>query len=181
MQNTWNLGLLYQSHTDPKLHADQSAAKLRAETFASVYKGKVSSLNPEQAHTMLEELFSIGILANRPVWYSRLAFDLDTANMQSKALLDELKTTQAKIINTYNFAYLELSNLPDAVYTVWSQAEVLREYWYHLEYSRQYQPYQRSDLEEQILRQKNLTGVQAWVQLYGEISSNIKIRFVLDS
>jgi oligoendopeptidase F len=180
MQNTWNLGLLYQSHTDPKLHADQNTAKARAEAFAVAYKGRVASLTPEAAYTMLEELFAIGILANRPVWYSRLAFDQNTASLESKALLDQLKTSQAKIINTYNFAYLELSALPEVVYAIWSQAEVLREYWYQLEQRRQYQPYQRSDLEEQILRQKNLTGVQAWVQLYGEISSNIKIKFVLD-
>jgi oligoendopeptidase F len=180
MQNTWNLGLLYQSHTDPKLKTDLDTAQTRAEALSAQHKGKVSSLSPEAAFAMLEELFDIAVLANRPVWYSRLAFDQNTASLESKALLDAQKTIQAKIINTYNFAFLELSALPDTVYAIWSKAEVLREYWYLLEKSRQYQPYQRSDLEEQILRHKNLTGVQAWVQLYGEISSNIKIPMTLD-
>jgi oligoendopeptidase F len=177
---TWNLGLLYSSLSDPKLKTDLEAAQRRADAFATAFKGKLSGLEPLAALTALDEMYAISKLANRPVWFARLSFDLDTANLEVKALLDELRGLQAKVLNTTTFAWLELSNLPDDVFMRWSNAEALKEYKYSLSQDRKYKPYLRSELEEQVLRQKNLTGVQAWVQLYGEICSNIKIPFTVD-
>ncbi len=177
---TWNLGLLYQSLSDPQLHIDLETAQSRADVFAATYKGKFSSLEPEAALAALDELYSISKLANRPVWFARLSFDLDTANLERKALLDQLRTIQAKVLNTTTFAWLELSNLPDDIFAMWSAAPELSDYTYFLSEARKSMPYQRSELEENVLRQKNLTGVQAWVQLYGEICSNIKIPFTVD-
>ncbi len=177
---TWNLKLLYQSLSDPKLKTDLETAQTRASAFATAYKGKLSSLSPSAAVVALDELFSISKLANRPVWYSRLSFDLNTADLERKALLDALRGIQAKISNTLTFAWLELSHLPEHVYQAWSAAPELSDYAYFLSESRKTMPYTRSELEENILRQKNLTGVQAWVQLYGEICSNIKIPLTVD-
>jgi oligoendopeptidase F len=177
---TWNLGLLYNSLADPKLKTDLETAQRRADAFATAFKGKVSSLTPLAALTALDELYDISKLANRPVWFARLSFDLDTANLEVKALLDELRGLQVKVLNTTTFAWLELSNLPDDIFGRWSDDQVLKEYWYSLSQERQSKPYLRSELEEQVLRQKNLTGVQAWVQLYGEICSNIQIPFTVD-
>ncbi len=177
---TWNLGLLYQSLTNPQLHTDLKTAQSRADAFATAYKSKLSSLEPTAALTALEELYSISKLANRPVWFARLSFDLDTANLEAKALLDMLRGIHAKISNTLTFAWLELAALPDDVFSAWSAAPELSDYTYFLSEARKSMPYQRSELEEQVLRQKNLTGIQAWVQLYGEICSNIKIPFTID-
>jgi oligoendopeptidase F len=177
---TWNLGLLYNSLSDPQLKTDLETAQSCADAFVSAYKGQISSLEPVAALTALDELYSISSLANRPVWFARLSFDLDTANLESKALLDQLRGIQAKVLNTTTFAWLELSNLPDDVFATWSADTTLKDYWYSLSQDRKFKPYLRSELEEQVLRQKNLTGVQAWVQLYGEICSNIKIPFTVD-
>jgi oligoendopeptidase F len=177
---TWNLGLLYSSLSDPKLKTDLEMAQRRADAFATNYKGKLSSLTPEAALVALDELYDISNLANRPVWFARLSFDLDTSNLESKALLDQLRGNQAKVLNATTFAWLELSNLPDDVFNRWSSDFILQEYKYSLSQDRKSKPFLRSELEEQILRQKNLTGTQAWVQLYGEICSNIKIPFTMD-
>ncbi len=177
---TWNLGLLYNSLTDPKLKTDLETAQKRADSFATSYKGKLSSLEPETALVALDELYDITKLVNRPVWFARLSFDLDTGNLEAKAVLDDLRGIQAKILNTTTFAWLELSNLPDDIFAAWSNDQTLKDYWYSLSRNQKSKPYLRSELEEQILRQKNLTGTQAWVQLYGEICSNIKIPFTVD-
>ncbi len=176
----WNLALLYSGLTDARLHLHLEEAQTRADVFARAYSGRVASLEPSAALAMLNELYAISILANRPVWFARLSFDLDTGNADTKALLSKLQGLQAKVQNTQTFAWLELAALPDNVFAVWSAEEVLQEYWQSLAEARKYLPYQRSELEEQVLRQKNLTGVQAWTQLYGEITSGIKIPFVLD-
>ena len=177
---TWNLGLLYNSLSDPTLKTDLETAQNRADAFAKTYKGQLSNLTPEAALIALDELYDLGKLANRPVWFARLSFDLDTTNLLSKAVLDDLRGLQAKVLNTTTFAWLELSNVPDDVFTTWFNAEVLKEYKYSLSQNQLSKAYLRSELEEQVLRQKNLTGVQAWVQLYGEICSNIKIPFTID-
>ena len=179
-QLTWNLGLLYQSITDPQLQTDLETAQHRAQSLAAAYKGKLPSLSPNAAVVALDELHAVGILANRPVWFARLNFDLNTANPEGKALLDALRGKQAAIMNIITFAWLELSDLPDETFNTWSSATELKDYWYFLSEARKGKPFKRSELEEQILRQKNLTGVQAWVQLYGEICSNIKIPFTVD-
>ena len=171
----WDLSGIYKSLTDPQLELDLSAARKGALDFAVNYKSKISSLNPVQAFEMLEDYFALVVKSYKPSWYAGLCFAAQTDGLEVKSLLDYVRSKAVETNNILVFVWLELTKLPSETIQHWCSAKVLSEYKHYLEQTVVNSPFTLSEAEEQLMTSKGLTGRNAWVQLYTEITSAIKV------
>jgi oligoendopeptidase F len=179
-QDTWNLSILYSSEHDPRISADLEAAQQRIGAWTQRYKGRVQNLTMTEARATMDEGYAISVQARRPVWFARLNFDLDTTNLEAKALLNRVQVISSDIHTELRAFDLEVGALPEAVFQTWLQSSELEIYHHDLQIVRRQHQFMLSEAEERILARKNLTGVTAWQQLYSEITSSIRIPFELD-
>ncbi len=179
-QDTWDLGILYSSETDARIDADLEFARARIEAFAKTYKGGVEKPSPVEARVAMDEGYAISVQANRPVWFARLNFDLDTTSLDAKTLLNRVQVISSNIHSELRAFEIEIGGLPEAVFEQWLQSDELEIYRHDLRIIRQRHQFMLSEVEERIIARKNLTGVAAWQQLYSEITSSIRIKVDVD-
>ena len=176
----WDLSGIYASLIDPQIELDLSSARGNTTDFAAHYKSKISSLSPEQALIMLEHYFALVVQSYKPSWYAGLCFAAQTDDAAVKSLLDHVRSQAAETSNILVFVWLELTKLPAATLQAWCSSKVLGEYKHYLEQLVVYSPFTLSEAEEQLTTSKALTGVDAWTQLYIEITSAIKVALEVD-
>ena len=180
MDIRWDLTQLYAGATDPRLETDHFSANALADALEAKFRGTIASLEGKQLLELLSALEDVRYYAYRPVWYARLAFDLDTANEASKALLDQVRLESTRISEKITFAELELAGVSDSMVAHWLEFEPLREYQHRLVAARRFKPHLLSEGEERLSAKKNLSGRNAWTQLYTEITSSIRIPIEVD-
>ena len=180
MDIRWDLTQLYAGATDPRLETDHFSANALADALEVKFRGTIASLEGKQLLELLSALEDVRYYAYRPVWYARLAFDLDTANEASKALLDQVRLESTRISEKITFAELELAGVSDSMVAHWLEFEPLREYQHRLVAARRFKPHLLSEGEERLSAKKNLSGRNAWTQLYTEITSSIRIPIEVD-
>jgi oligoendopeptidase F len=177
----WDLSSLYAGLDDPRLALDQTTAQTEAESFAATYRGRISSLAPEEFRSMMRALERIQVQAARPVWYAGLCFAAQTDEAAVKVLLDGVRARSTQIGNLMTFAHLELMNLPDdSAARLLEPSADLGEYAHAIQSARRYGQHTLSEAEERLMNTKTLTGRSAWTQLYTEITSAIRITITVD-
>ncbi len=175
----WDLTGIYQSLTDPQIEQDIQSSLQNAEKFAQQYKSKISDLAPKDAFDMLERYFELSTKAYKPTWYASLNFSANTTDETVKVLLDYTRAQASKLQNILVFVNLELSKLPNKTLNLWRSSSD-SEYRHFLEQVQIHAPHSLSELEEQLMTNKALTGRNAWTQLYTEITSAIKVNLEVD-
>src|SRR5512138_3040508 len=78
----WNLSDLYDSIEDPRIAADVSAARERAQALEAAYTGRIAAaeLTTDTLRAALDEYEAILRLQDRPMAYASLRFSADTAD-----------------------------------------------------------------------------------------------------
>lgn len=169
----WDISDLYTRHDDTRVETDLKEAVARAGEFADNYRGKFSQedLRAETLHEAIVELETIYSKIYKPEIYAFLAFTADTANDAIKALYARCQDLMAQVQNLVLFFELEVQKIPPANFEQLLATGRLDVYRHYLEGVRLYTPYTLSEKEEQVINKKDLSGKNAFVNLYTEYTA----------
>ena len=173
----WDLSEFYSGVDDPALQRDLDALLERADQFANTYRGRVAQLDPEEMVDSLVEQEAMMDLAGRIFSFAFLNFATDTTNPQFGALVQKVQEQGAQLQQKLLFFELEWKEVdPEQAQKLLSNPTVAN-YRHPLESELRYKPYTLSEIEEQLLVEKSVTGSSAWSRFFTQLTSALRFDY----
>ncbi len=170
----WDLSVFYAGVDDPALQRDMEALNQQVDDFAARYRGRVAQLDAEDMVDALKTMEVIYDRSGRIGSFASLLYSTDTANPQYGALIQKVTEYGAQINQKLLFFDLEWNNAEDEAAAKLLADPTLAQYRHYLEAERRYKPFQLSEIEEQLLVEKSVTGRSAWVRFFTQLTSAIR-------
>jgi oligoendopeptidase F len=165
----WDLSIFYSGMDDPALQRDMEASGERIDAFAAKYRGRVAQLSADEMVEALKGFEDLMDADGRIGSFIFLTYATDTNNPQYGAMLQKYTEHSAQIQQKLLFFELEWADADDAVVAKILGSPALGKYRHYLEAERRYKPYKLSEIEEQLLVEKDVTGRSSWVRLFTQI------------
>lgn len=175
----WDLNSLYASADDPQIETDLQQLTKKSLTFRHVYQGKIASLPAEKLATALSEYEKLQIKGLLPYLYSQLLFSSDSRPDAHKSLFAQVREKWSQISEELLFFELELMKLDEQQFHSLLTADELAPYQHYLQQLLKGAPYTLSEEVEQAIKRKDLSGKEAFSQLFEELTSAFSFDFVL--
>jgi len=149
--------------------ADTLAEKL------TEHRGSIGSLDATGLAGVVHQLEAVGELSSRAGHYAMLRFSENTLDPERGALMMSMQEASTATATKLIFFDLEWAAVDDA-----HAAEVLSDPQldfcrHYLENLRRNRPFLLSEAEETVLTEKSVSGSQAWVRLFDELTSAIQV------
>lgn len=173
----WDLSIFYKGVDDPAIQRDMDAVAAEVDQFAAQYKGRVAELDAEEMMDAIKALENIYDRSGRIGNFAQLMFSTDTADPRNGALVQKITEYGAQLNQKMLFFDLEWNNTDDAKAQALLNDPTLSEYRHMLEAERRYKPFQLSEIEEQLLVEKSVTGRSAWTRFFTQLTSAIRVDF----
>jgi oligoendopeptidase F len=173
----WDLSVFYKGIDDPNIQRDMDALTKRVEKFASEYKGRVANLDAEEMMDAMTELEGIYDAGGRIGHFASLLYATDTNNPQYGALMQKFTEYDSKIDQQLVFFELEWNQGDDAAAQKLLSDPTIAKYRHKLEADRRYKPYQLSEIEEQMLSEKSVTGRSAWTRFFSQVIGALRLDY----
>jgi oligoendopeptidase F len=160
----WDLSELFPSTTDPKINQAIQEVMVLANTFEMNYRGKIADLNPDGLLQCIRSLETFRAKFNDITLYSTLSFSASMILPQTQSLHDRVNKLKVAIRKQLAFYQLELGNLlKHNPQILWEPT--LHNYRHMLERIYRGVKHQLSEVEEQLIIEKDQFGVDAWKEL----------------
>ncbi|HEY6837226.1 MAG TPA: M3 family oligoendopeptidase, partial [Geobacteraceae bacterium] len=176
----WDTTLLYPYPTSGELADDLAAATGRAKSFRDRYLGKVANLDAAGLCTALRDYETLQEEVIKPQLYTHLLFAADSEDETNKALSQKAAEIGNLVSREILFFDLEIMAIEEEPFGKLIVAGELAQYRHYLESVRKYREHTLPEREEQLLKQKSLTGADAFTRLFDEISSSFRYRMVME-
>lgn len=163
-QVTWNLTELFQGINDPKIEHAFTEAKMSADAFEKAYRGKITSLSTEGLLQCLRDVEAFEAKFSNLTLFSSLFFAADMTHPKAQALNDRADKFSANLGKQLTFYSLELGALVKSKPQI-IQEKALSNYKHVLERVHRRVEHQLSEVEEQLIIEKDQFGVNAWEEL----------------
>ena len=163
-QITWDLTELFADIIDPKINQAIAEASATADAFEKTYRGKIILLSAEGLLQCLKDVEAFEAKFSDLTLFSSLSFAADMTVPQAQALNDKVDKLSANIGKQLAFYSLELGRM------VKNRPELIRDpalanYRHMLERVRRRVEHQLSEVEEQLIIEKDQFGVNGWEEL----------------
>ncbi|HSV49175.1 MAG TPA: hypothetical protein VLH35_02580, partial [Candidatus Acidoferrales bacterium] len=161
---TWNLNELFPSITCPKIPEAITQATAAADSFEQRYRGKIGTLTPQELRQCFRDIEAFEAKYSDLTLYSSLCFAADMTQAETQQLHDRVDKLDAKIGKQLAFYSLELGQLikakPELIDnpTLANYRHMLQRVYLRVEH-------QLSEVEEQLIIEKDQFGVNAWEEL----------------
>ncbi|MCB0995371.1 MAG: M3 family oligoendopeptidase [Acidimicrobiales bacterium] len=168
---SWHLDpLLDGSDVDGLLdHADRLAAGLEQ------VRGRVAALSVDELVAHMRASEELGDRLGRAGNYASLRFSVDTSDEARGALMQRFQERATAIATRLLFFELEWVEVPDDRVDALLADPALAFCAHHLRSLRRYRPHVLTEPEEKVLTEKDVTGSNAWVRLFSELTSAITV------
>jgi len=163
-QVTWNLTELYSSLEDTKIQEAIAQATAGADEFEKKYRGKIGDFSAEGLLQCIHDLEAFEVKYSNLTLYASLAFAADMTQPKAQTLHDRIDKLDAKIGKQLAFYSLELGKLVKAKPELIANP-VLANYRHMLQRVHRRVEHQLSEVEEQLIIEKDQFGVNAWEEL----------------
>ena len=173
----WDLSELALSDTDPTLYSRIQNAIANATQFASRYKGNVAFLSAAELKDALLELNTLISPMMMVSQYANLRQTIDTQDPHITALVDRVETDDATLSNKLVFFELELGKVPILIQQKWLSDAVLQDHHYYLSMCFKMAATQLTELEEQWITLKDMTGSDAFGRMVTELVSSFEFEW----
>lgn len=171
----WDLEPLVDGEGEAGADRLLDEAEQRAAAFAERYASKLGTIDGPEFAAAVQELAEISELVGRAGSYASLRFSVDTRDPANGALLQRVQERGTAIETKLLFFELEWAALSDERAEELLAADGLEKARHHLRTARRYRPYLLSEPEEKILAEKSVTGRDAWMRLFSEVTSAIEV------
>ncbi len=177
----WDLSLLYSGPDDPRWAGDMDRARERGKSFRHDFRGRTRSENLSAellaaALRSYEELQKTGL---KPYLYAQLLFAGDSSPDSHKALMAQAREVWSALAEETLFFELELLAIDEERMAALLRDPEVAPYAHYLQQLRAHAPYTLSEEVEQALKRKDLSGKEAFVQLFEELTSSLQFTFCL--
>lgn len=173
----WDLSAFYQGPDDPAIQQTMDALDANVRSFAETYRGRVADLDAEEMYEALQTMETLTEDAERLYNFAGNSFSTDTSSPQLGALLQKVTEFFAQLNQNLVFFDLEWNNADEAKVQTLLQQPLLEKHKHYLEAKRRYQPYQLSEIEEQLLADKDVTGRSAWTRFFTQLTSAMRLDY----
>ncbi len=175
----WDLDRLYKGSDDPSWEADLVEAQKLAKTFRHDFRGRIASdnLSPELLVAALNNYDRLQRQVLKPYLYAQLLFSGDSAPDRHKALLTRVREAWSAISETVIFFELEILRIEEERFARFLKDPDVAGFAHYLHQVRAHTPYTLSEEVEQVLKRKDLSGKEAFVQLFEELTSAFRYSF----
>ena len=177
----WDLSGLYHGDTDPELDKNLDAARATALGFVGSRKGKINNenLDPKTLLSAIREYESIHEMGMRPCLFAYLYHSKDTRDQRRNRLQQKVRERWSEISQILAFFKLEIKALPEGSLKKLAVHHDLINYRHFLLNQIQWKPHALSEADEKIIRQRHLSGRDAFLSLYdqftGALSFSVEI------
>ncbi len=167
----WSLDDLYAAPADERIDSDMKELEREVGVFCERYRGRIASLAPDAMSDLLLGYERIAERIGRAASYAQLSWAAQSDDPARGALLQKQMETESRLSQRLVFVDLEWANAPDEHARRLIDDPRLSRWRHWLVLSRRYRPYLLSEPEERILREKSVTGRQAWSRFFDEVHS----------
>ncbi len=164
MSTTWNLTELFSDIKDPKINQAIAESTSAADSFEKAYRDKITQLSADGLLRCIKDIELFEAKFSDLTLFSSLSFSADMAYPQTQALNDRVDKLSASIGKQLAFYSLELGKLVKAKPEL-IQEPSLANYRHMLERVQRRVKHQLSEVEEQLIIEKDQFGVNAWEEL----------------
>jgi oligoendopeptidase F len=161
---SWNLTEIFPSINDPSVEKAISEAKVLADGFEKTYRGKIAQLDPANLLRCLSELEAFYVKLGDISLFAALSFSANMTLPETQALYDRVSKLEAQLGKQLAFFSLELGASVKAKPELIADP-ALANYRHMLERVQRRVPHQLTEVEEQLVIEKDQFGVQAWEEL----------------
>ncbi len=173
-QSRWSLQKLFPSLQSPELEAAFQEMQDRLSRFEQARARLSPDLSESEFLDLLREYEEITVLGHRLYAMAGLSFAADTQDSAAQTLLGRVQQFMAEAENRTLFFTLWWKGLDETnANRLMAVSGDLR---YYLEALRHFKPYTLSESEEKIINLKNVSGVQALINLYDAITNRYVFR-----
>ena len=176
----WNTAPLYTGPESPDLEGDFEAAASGANGFRERYRGRVAELDAVELLQALTEYEELEELIVKPQLYAHLLFAADSENDINKRLSQRAAEFGNLMSRELMFFDLEIIQMEDEPFAPLIADERLANYRHYMESLRKFHPHTLPEREESLLKQKSLTGTEAFSRLFDEVSASFRYTMTLD-
>ena len=173
----WDLSIFYDGIDDPNIQKDMDALDARAGKFADQYKGHVAEFDTEEMMDAITELESMYDAGGRIGSFVGLTYATDTNNAQYGVLMQKITEWDAQLEQKLVFFELEWNQVDDAKAEKIINDPTVAKYRHKLQADRRFKPYQLSEVEEQLLMEKSVTGSSAWIRFFQQLIGALRLDF----
>jgi len=164
----WDFSEMFSGYNDPKIQEMMQSLSKEADQYVTEYKGKIGTknFNAEDLNTLFKKLEDFSARADKLQLFSVNSFNANMTLPETQALNNNYREFQAQISKKLAFIDIEVGRY------VYENKEIisnptLTNYKHHLETTYREFPHLLSEIEEQIIIEKDQHGVRAWSQLQG--------------
>ncbi len=167
----WNLDDLYPAPAFRRIDAEMAGLEPEVDSFAARFRGRIGSLGAQEMSELLRGYEALAERMGRAGSYAQLSWATQSDDPARGALLQKQMEVESRLSQRLVFIDIEWANAPeDSARRVLEDPLLAR--WRHwLILSRRYRPHLLSEPEEKILREKSVTGRQAWSRFFDETHS----------
>ncbi|MCX8151287.1 MAG: M3 family oligoendopeptidase [Candidatus Bathyarchaeota archaeon] len=160
----WDLSELFPSIDDISVGKAVFELSELSEGFKQKYKGKIYAFTPQNLLCCLEELEAFKAKLQTLSLYASLSFSADMTSFKTQELYDKVKKFEAHLGKQLAFFQLELADLIKK-HPQFIVDPLLVNYRHWLERVHRRAAYLLSEVEEQLVIEKDQFGVNAWEDL----------------
>ena len=176
----WDLSIFYDSLDDPQIEADIQKLNDMLDSFQQRWRGNLAQMSAADYVSAFEDLEAIYDLSGRLGAYAFLNFSTDTGNPAYSAHVAKIQDLDAELNQKIVFFYLEWNALDDEQANAILSDPQLEKCRYYLEAERRNKPYYLTEVEEQIVIEKQVTGSAAWTRFFTQLTSAFRFDWMGD-
>ncbi len=161
---TWDLSELFPGIADSSVLKALGDAEASAEVFEKRYRGKIVGFASEELLVCVREFEALQAKLQDVTLYASLVFSANMALPETQAFYDRVNKLQARLGKQLAFFSLDLGALVKSKPQLIAEP-VLAGYRHALERVQRRVVHQLSEVEEQLIIEKDQFGVDAWEEL----------------
>jgi len=178
-QSGWNLAALFAG-TAEEFAAELATAQKCAGEFGALYRGRIAALSPNELLAAIREYEKLQERFLLPQCYAHLLFAADSTAESAKKLSQQAAEAGNLLSRELLFFDLEIMALSPEKSADILADERLANYHHYITSTRKFSRYSLPEREEQLLKQKDLTGSTAFTRLFDELSASFTYRMEVD-
>lgn len=160
----WDLSVVFPSVTDPSIEKAIEFIQKAADDLVTKYQGKIINFSSKELLGLLEDYEKYLVETRNLGMFARLTFAANMTIPESQQLNDRVSKLLANLSKKLAFLNLEIGKLVHSKTELITDAN-LANYKHYLERLKRAVPHQLSEVEEQLIIEKDQYGLRGWSQL----------------
>lgn len=165
----WDLSEMFSGHDDPRISKKIDELQKQSDNFVVTYKGKIvtTTFSAQDLYELFKKQEKFEADIDELNTYAQINYDANMTIPDSESLKKRVDDFITETSKTLAFFPLEIGKL------VYNKNELvndsyLKDYKHYLEKIKRNVPHLLSEIEEQLILEKDQFGVRAWSELQGK-------------